>query len=152
MAANDALGGEPGDAAEGSQAERRQKRLDALSALARQSGTVPSNAAEAAQSGAGLAPTPPRQTARRRGPARRMVVGLGLGALAVIVALGVVLRLALIPRATTTPASQRPSSVTITPRGDRLGCPVDIAWSPDGKRIAVLGYMSCNGGSPCWAT
>ncbi|HEY7833816.1 MAG TPA: hypothetical protein VIG30_09625 [Ktedonobacterales bacterium] len=152
MAASDEPGDEPGDEPdkepeEPSTAARRQERLDALSALARQGGVAPdAPVAAPAQSLAGVPASPPT---RPRGPARRrIVVGATLGALVVVVAVGAALRFALAPRTTTAPRRQQPTSVTLTPRADHLDCPVDVAWSPDGKQIAMLGYKSCDGGPP----
>lgn len=46
-----------------------------------------------------------------------------------------------LPQPTTAghPSAQR--YIQIAPREARLNCPVDIAWSPDGQRVAVLGYQ-----------
>ena len=117
----------PGAEPEPSSAEQRQERLDALSTLAHQ-----------------RAADPPPAPMRR--PRTRLVAGIALGALALVIIAGGALRFALAPRATTTtPPHPQAAAVTIAPRENRLRCPVDVAWSPDGTRVAVLGYATCEG-------
>jgi hypothetical protein len=38
-----------------------------------------------------------------------------------------------------------PQSVDLLAAGDDVGCLVDAAWSPDGTRVAILGYLHADG-------
>jgi hypothetical protein len=46
------------------------------------------------------------------------------------------------------PVPTVPADLTIAPNADGLGCVQDAAWSPDGSRIAVLGYQP-DAAHPC---
>ena len=42
-----------------------------------------------------------------------------------------------------------PATITFSPASDNLTCPRDVAWSPDGAMVAVLGYqVSCASDNP----
>lgn len=75
-----------------------------------------------------------------------MVAAVGL--FAVVVAVGAGLRMTLLaPHQALTPTPNAHAGIlTIRPSADALVCPQDVAWSPDGGSIAVLGALdACDG-------
>ncbi|MDE3230328.1 MAG: hypothetical protein KGO05_10635, partial [Chloroflexota bacterium] len=93
----------------------------------------------------------PSSAARLPQPAapRRRFRGRWIGPLAaalLLIALGGAFfaRGRLAPTPTATPIAQNPGPgyLQIAPREMELNCPIDIAWSPDAKRIALLGYAA----------
>ncbi len=74
---------------------------------------------------------------------------IAVASLIILVALGATLviraHLQSQSAATTHPPAAR--YIQIAPLSDGLNCPVDIAWSPDGTRLAALGY---SGHCPDW--
>lgn len=112
--------------------QARRRRADALSQLSR--GTP----ADVQADGDSIAPM-----GKTRAPGMR-VKWIALSALALVVVAGGIL--AGVARfARTAPAgtpSAAPGLAEISPRGDNLACAQDVAWSPDGTRIAVLGYLN----------
>ncbi len=92
-------------------------------------------------------PLPPPPLSQR--PSRRplaLIIGLVVVALLVALTAGLLIH-ARQPQPTSSTHPPESLATQITPRSDGLDCPVDIAWSPDGARIAVLGY---SGRCPDW--
>ncbi len=121
-----------------SESVARERRLAALRELAQdQGGAAPDAPAQLAAPAAGAARAP-----RRRG--RSMwwvalaVVVLGAGLVALVVA----------KRAPAGHPRAQPAVTTIVPRAERMGCVEDVVWSPDGAKVAVLGYDECSGAKP----
>ncbi|HEY7848864.1 MAG TPA: hypothetical protein VIC27_02310, partial [Ktedonobacterales bacterium] len=134
---------EPSDDGRESDALLRAARLEALQRLA----SPMSQAPQTPQA------TPSAQAQSRRmagvwpgiaGGRSRLFSGRTLAvmvSLIVVVAIGVALVAhALQAQSAVATHSPAPRYLQIAPRSDGLDCPVDIAWSPDGARIAVLGY------------
>lgn len=121
----------------------RERRLRALRDLAAEHSGAP-----VMGSGATDVPTPPRElpvppAPRPPVPARRTRGRLVVVSILVLVVIVVAAGLA--AHALTQPTIKRTatgvSTVHLVPGEDQLGCPVDVAWSPDGSRVAVLGYV-----------
>lgn len=106
--------------------ELRDERRRALSSLAT----------------AAAPPLPPEQAAPRSGttaPRRRRWRLVAALLMAVAVIAGVVLHTLATP---SHPSTKRaPSVVSFVPRANSLDCPMDAQWSPDGKYVALLGYV-----------
>lgn len=125
-------------------AELRSRREAALRELARQ---APAPEVRSSQS---EVPRPPTLAPRHKSATRRRAIAIAaLAALVVLVSVGAVAvhnRLPSIPPRPT--LAIKP--ITIVSDANGLGCVLGAAWSPDGARIAVLGYE--NGGAsanPC---
>ena len=125
-------------------AEARQHRLDALRGLAQGRVSGAASSADAAgaepQTASGSAPT------ARRAPVLkpRGRAGWWWGALVMVVILAVVAAFTLPNLLRKASPKAQASVLTITPYADDLACPVDVAWSPNGRLLAVLGFhLSC---------
>lgn len=115
--------------------DERDRRIEALRSLA-QSDEQQSRAA----------PIPAPTNASLPSPARRSKTTILVAAISALMLIAVVGGLIAHNLAATKPSSGRhaPATVTFAPASDNLTCPRDVAWSPDGTTIAVLGYqMSC---------
>ncbi|HLJ82418.1 MAG TPA: hypothetical protein VKT52_13085 [Ktedonobacterales bacterium] len=115
----------------------RQRRIEALRAIARDQRQL-----EPVMPAATRPSRDERPIRRTRSRARWLIAGAAVVCIAVIGAL--VLRGLLTPpkhRASnvTTP----PAMLTLDPTTDGIGCPYDVAWSPSGASIAVLGAPDC---------
>ena len=127
----------------------RERRLRALRSLAHEQLSLEPPDAPDAPTAAGapqdqsshhitlndLGQTPP---ARR---SRWLRVGASVAVVALLAALGVALVRGLTPHATGH-ASGAPAVVVVTPQPDGVACPAGAAWSPDGSKIAVIGYQT----------
>ena len=117
----------------------RDARVDALHRLARRGDTTTPDQPPQ--------PAPPRSAESERPRARRRISRrtLTIGSIGVIVSVAVLATVVvhnLQPAATpTTRQKPAPHAAQIAPLADGLNCPVDIAWSPDGSHIALLGYQ-----------
>ncbi|MGH2517543.1 MAG: hypothetical protein ACRDHP_17980, partial [Ktedonobacterales bacterium] len=88
-------------------------------------------------------PARPIRFATRARRARRWCLAFGVASIVVVLLTAVYLALPPLPAQPT-----RPAVVLILPRGDGVECARDAEWSPDGARLAVLGYaQGCPDGS-----
>ncbi len=119
--------------------EARRRRLEALSSLAQQGQSakqepVRSPSPQASANTPAVVRPPRTSLAPPRSARRQPLLVIGGVLLAIIVIAGIVLH-----QINTAP--QQPAApVSIAPSLGAQTCIRDIAWSPDGKQIAVLGY------------
>ncbi|HEV2460698.1 MAG TPA: hypothetical protein VGS80_20275 [Ktedonobacterales bacterium] len=121
---------------------RRQRALRDLvqQAAAREGGSSAPQAHHAAARSPAISLAPPRRLA---GPPWLLILA-GVLAVAVMAGVGAAVLhqgASAGQRQASRPAPTVPADLTITPNADGLGCVQDAAWSPDGSRIAVLGYQ-----------
>jgi hypothetical protein len=119
-----------------SDADERRRRQDVLRNLAqRQVGAPPASSPKRPQTRLAA----PRDSAPARGRPRWL---LFVGTLLVILLIaGVVLyRLGTLPGLSAHTHST-PSTLVIAPSLQGLACPHDVAWSPSGQEVAVVGYQ-----------
>ncbi len=136
-------GSEMGDMPDGSLDARRQQRIEALRALAGQQ--------QAQKETAPTRNVPPGMPNRVRPTARKMVTrrtrGLWVAGAALAICLVVVG--VLVSSRVTRPTAQThalPDPFTMSFTQGDIQCPREAAWSPDGTRVAVLGYhRACEG-------
>ncbi|MFI5272514.1 MAG: hypothetical protein ACHQ4H_05705 [Ktedonobacterales bacterium] len=126
---------------EGAGQSDRERRLDALSALAAGATIRPPGAEPADE----LTIAPPESLRPPRAPHRGSRRGALLAALLLAVVVAGGLGYALAHR----PAGTQAAAVKVKPfdlSSAQMACPQQLAWSPDGTRIAVLGYArGCQG-------
>jgi Tol biopolymer transport system component len=133
------------DVIDASEAEGQQRRLEALHALAQQQlQSRPSAGVTAPAAGVQQAQaTGSARLARRRGlSTRRVPLRAGLVALAVCVVVAGAFAWLRRPASPSTPAA--PDIVTYSYVSGGILCPQDVAWSPDGSTVAVVGYAGRN--------
>jgi WD40 repeat protein len=112
----------------------RERRQRALSELAQHAGTPPASYDTISRSPLPLART--EHPAGSKHPRRRtpwfivVAVLLALALVAVVV----------LPRFLSAPKRPAPAAITIDSGADTLACAQDVAWSPSGTSIAILGY------------
>jgi WD40 repeat protein len=134
---DDGIAGDPQNAAD--EREERERRLAALRGLA-QSGPAPAepDAAPAASSAA----SGPGRHSRSGRPLRRQprVWALVASALAIVIIGAVVLQVfgGIAGRAQTKRAATPGVAI---PALDTLHCESDVAWAPDSRRVALIGYQ-----------
>ena len=127
--------------------DERELRLQALRALARQQSTVGQAASSAPAEP--RTPSPVAQpldaphpgvgnTVERR-PARALVA-LSLALLVVVVVAGVV-GYRILGAQSRAAATSITASAPIVPTLDAIHCEADVAWAPDGQRVALLGHQ-----------
>lgn len=128
-------GARPGDVGGG--ATERQRRLDALRALAEQPGSAPTVMAPPSK--------PPTLLAQRpRSPQRRaprpawQIIGAGMVAIVVVVAAALVAMHALDTPPTTPSHQLAPDPLVVPISRAGMQCLSSASWSPDGKHIAAL--------------
>lgn len=135
----------------------RERRLQALRALAQQQTSAPAADPSATESSAtrsdsAAPPTPAhrqgtpgadlaRMVTYSRQPRRhgRLLVVTLCALLCVLVASGLALR-AFTSRTARNASGSAPNTVKIVTLASGVACPSALAWSPDGTRIAVVGY------------
>ena len=118
----------------GDTGDARQRRIEALRAIAHGQQQVEPAAKPPSRRG----PLPRRKPRR----ARWLVAGAAVVCLAVIGGLALRGLLTAPARHINTPPSP-PAMLTLHPGANGLGCPADVAWSPRGTSIAVLGSADC---------
>lgn len=125
-------GEQPGTQQE--EAQERERRLAALRTLAEQASQT-----GAAGSANAAPPARPAPSSRMRPPSRlrpRLLLILSGVLVAVLVIAGIAVY-ALSPRAGKPQVTTVPQVLTIDLNKDRLYCPSDMSWSPDGTRLAM---------------
>jgi len=117
--------------------EEHQRRLNALRALAQEQtpdATTNADASSGVSAGA-------MQGALARPRRSRVVWQWGALAIVALVAVVAAFTLPNVLHRTTAPQAR---ALAITPYADNLACPLDVAWSPNGRLLAVLGfYLTC---------
>lgn len=132
-----------------SEDEARRQRQDALSALAHSQAAAPPASPAASASGRPasyerVSTIRDRSYAAahrsRRLPRWLIFVSAGL---ALVVVAGIVLlhQVGTAPASRSTVQYHTPVSMVIVPSQHGLACLQDVAWSPDGKQLAVIGYQ-----------
>ena len=124
----------------------RQRRIDVLRGLAEHTAPAPHANAPARASATpapARAPRPSLAPPSHRGRGVRQTRNrwmIGIAAVLCVVVIAVVAFTRLIqPRAHVSTAPTHTGPVVIRPVLDKIGCPQDAAWSPDGTRVAVFG-------------
>lgn len=114
--------------------DSRQQRQDALSALANGHERATTSAYQHRIS------SQPHRLAREKGSWRWRFWRVGIVVLvAISIVTGVVI-VTLRPHPTPTPTAHAPAPLELLPHISGFDCPQDMVWSPDGKRIALIGY------------
>lgn len=133
------MSNDKGREAAADEASERTRREAALRALAQTAETAPATASRTASAPPRLpgAPAP-------RGSARRWIIS-ALSVLVVVVVVAIVV--ANIIGASRPHAASAKPVLRIVPASANLTCASQVAWSPDGKRIAALGNLNDCGGS-----
>jgi hypothetical protein len=121
--------------------EERERRLAALRGLAQQE-PAPAETATPAASGTARASGAPMRRSRMRHPFWRQprVWALAVSALAVVIIGAIVLQVfgGIAGRAQT---KRAPTPGVAIPALDMLHCESDVAWAPDSRRVALVGYQ-----------
>lgn len=120
-------------------------RVEALQQLARRGDThLPDQTPHAASTaGTEREHLDAARSAQRRISRRALTIG-SLGVIVIILVAVVATLMAHALQPTAAPVAHQkpaPHALQIAPLADGLNCPVDIAWSPDGTHIALLGYQ-----------
>ncbi len=133
-------GGNEANAASGSEADDRERRLGALRALASQQSAVGQAASSAPAERGAQSPVSPRPDPRRvvRRPTRALTA-LSLALVVVVVVAGVVGYRILSAHSQAAPSIT--AAAPIVPSLDAIHCESDVAWSPDGRSVALLGHL-----------
>lgn len=151
MAERGSPGGQQDGPAEDAAAARarRQQALQHLAAqhLAAQQQQVQqqrASAKQAAMRSRAAAPSRPagslRPPRRRTRPINRWLIALGLVPAVIAVAAIVLAHVLTAPQKRAQQGPPAPTAPYITPGADGMVCAADVAWSPQGDEIAVLGY------------
>lgn len=120
----------------GSNAADRQRRLDALRALAEQPGSAPTVPAPPSKAPTLLATRSPRTGYARPPRPAWQIIGAGMVAIVIVVVVALVAMHALDTPSTSSASAPDPLVVPVARAG--MQCLSSASWSPDGKHIAAL--------------
>lgn len=117
----------------------RSRRIEALRNLAQQDEQGDKLASDALAATTTPAPdTSPAATARR---SRKSLLAAFISALVLIAVAGGLIAHAIITPNASSRTPKTPATLIINPGENDFACPRDIAWSPNSKTVALLGYQ-----------
>ncbi|WIG59243.1 MAG: hypothetical protein OJF49_001990 [Ktedonobacterales bacterium] len=141
----DGSGGESGDLWAEQERERRLAALRTLAGAQQAVGNATQSATDTAMGAPPVESLAPPTTLKARGR-RRVVVGVACALLAMAVVAGGLVATGALGGSRTAQKKSAAKTILVDLLA-AMGCPQAMAWSPDGKTLAVLGTGSCPGGT-----